>query len=497
MRATTVILEEDGSLEDATTVNFILPNKPHATALQVEEIGSYKLEQHEQSVSYQILEDGCEGKTRIYTQGIIDEIDSDTDHKGMRTSVTTSRNVSINSVSEDEGQPITGIQVKRELYVDEQTKNVELDDGYAEIKVKRIVLQEEEVTTAEIHEADENRFDIGAGKRGITKDLERDLDEKKSRAKVASVEAASTGENDDLAQHPRVNRQSSLNNDKSRKGSLYNIEEKNENADLTPEEAKQQRIKEIRAKARRASLLNKEPKTDNNLLDDDENAVPNKAAISNVGDETDSAQHGELFDKRTAVEEVDSPKLAAKQADEQSIVETKARRASLLNKEPKTDNNLLDDDENATPNKAAISSVGDETDNAQQAKLLDKRATVEENDSLQAAGKRPTEQSIETSSKLLNGSKSTIEPEDERDDYLENLLKRAQRQRSVLDDITESKSAAEDNEAPSKKKVHADVEEATPAEVDQPKRSVDSAGIQIECFYCESFYINYGISYYV
>lgn len=398
-------------MEEASTVNIVLPNRPHATALQVEEIGSYKLEQHEQSVSYQILDDGTEGKSRIYTQGIIDEIDSDTDHKGMRTSMTTSRNVSINSVSEDEGSVGTGTQISRELHVEEQTKNVELDDGFAEIKVKRIVLQEEEVTTAEIHDADENRFDIGDGKRATTKDLQRELEEKKSHAKVASVEEAGDMDNEATAQKPRISRQSSLSNEKARKGSLYDIEEKYEYADLTPEEAKQQRIKEIRAKARRASLLNKESKTENNLLTDDEKAKPTKPDVSDVGDETDHAQSGKLFDKRDIADEEDAPK---------------------------------------------------------------------------SLGKKATEQPIETSDKLRNGSESNHEPEEDRDEYLENLLKRAQRQRSQVDDIVEGKASVVADDASSKRGVQAAVEESTPVEVDQAKLGVESAGSH-SCskFYCK------------
>lgn len=421
IRATTVILEEDGSLQDATSVNVVLPNKPHATALQVEEVGSYKLERNEQSVSYQLLDDGAENKTRIYTQGIVDEIDSDTDHMARHASVTTSRNVSINSVSEDEGSVGTGTQVKRELFVDEQTKNVELDDGYAEIKVKRIVLQEEETTTAEIHEADEGRFDIGESKKGVTKDLQRELDEKKSQGRRASVEDARDVANDadDSAQKARVNRQSSQNNDKARKGSLYDIEEKTEHADLSPEEAKQLRIKEIRAKARRASVLSKEPKTDSNLLDDDESATASKAAIRDVGDDADNAQRGKLFDKRGSV------------ADE---------------------------------------------------------------DGVKSTGKQAKDETIEPSAKLQNGSESTRDDDDaasgDRDEYLENLLKRAQRQRSAVDELEETKSADVTDRAASpvaKRGLQADVEEATPVEAKPSKQSVDSAGIRSVIFMDFSF----------
>lgn len=342
-------------------MNIVLPNRPHATALQVEELGSYKLESHEQSVSYQVHDDS----TR-YAQGIIDEIDSDTDPKAMhtRTSVTTSRNVSINSASEDDNSIGTGGYVTRELYVDEQTKNVAFDDGVAEVKVTRIVLQEEEVTTAEIHEADENVFKLGDSQKGATKDLQTANDNKRARGTLANVESAEEG-NADGAQKPRVNRQSSANDDKSRKGSLYDIEEKNEHADLTPEEAKQLRIKEIRAKARRASLLSKEPKTENNFLDDDDSATSKKPVVNDVDGNQNGSKKGTLLDKGEKIEQ-------------EGLNEAKP-----LNEEP-----------------------------------------------------------IETKTKLQNGVKDDGELEN--DEYLENLLKSAQRQRSVLEEIIEQKSAVVD-----------------------------------------------------
>lgn len=381
----------------------------------MEELGSYKLESHEQSVSYQVLDDG----KNIYTQGIIDEIDSDNDPSAAhtRTRVTTSRNISINSVSEDE-IPYTGSTITRELYVDEESKNVELDDGYAEIKVKRIVLQEEEVIVAEIHEADQNVFQIGDAQKSSTKDLTDETDGKRLRGKIASVESANDVDNDASAKAPKVNRQSSIGNDKTRKGSLYDIEEKNENADLTPEEAKQQRIKDIRAKARRASLLNKEQKTDSNVLQDDENATARKTSISDAGDRDNESQKGKLLDKGDKIDEAG------------------AKSAQKANEKP-----------------------------------------------------------IETTDKLQNGIQEEPEEEEEKDEYLENLLRNAKRQRSLLEDIIEHKTT--DVDSVPTKTVGADVADAALVEADtaeQPlhKKSDDSqtaTGTQI--FSSEFLYINF------
>lgn len=390
-----MILEEDGSLEDATTVNIVLPNRPHATALQVEEIGSYKLEQHEQSVSYHILDSDNEGKSSVYTHGIIDEVDSDNDHMKTRTSVTTSRNISINSVSEDEATP-TGSQVTRELYVDEETKNIELDDGFAEMKVTRIVLQEEEVITAEIHEADEHIFSTGDIKKGVAIDLQTEVDGKRSRAKFASVESAADCEIDDEAEKSKVHRQCSLSNDKSRRGSLYEIEEKNENVDLTPEEAKQLRIKEIRAKARRASLMNKEQKTDGNVLDD-ESRTQSKPLVSDVGRGDRNAQKGELLDNGDRAE-----------------IDTKTKSSQAIE------------------------------------------------------GK-----SIDASKQLQNGVQTLPVEEVERDEYLENLLKRAQRQRSAFEEIIEHKEPVLE-EKPVTNNVETDIEEAGITVVEAVKHPLDT-----------------------
>lgn len=392
LRATTVILEEDGSLEDATTVNIVLPNRPHASALQVEEIGSYKLESHEQSVSYQVLDDG----KNIFNRGIIDEIDSDTDPLAAhtRTKVTTSRNISINSVSEDE-VPYTGSTITRELYVDEEKKNIELDDGFAEIKVKRIVLQEEEVITAEIHAADENVFHVVDALKGACKNLTDENDKKRLCATIANVESADEVDHDAGIQNPKIDRQSSIGNDKTRKGTQYDIEEKNENADLTPEEAKQLRIKEIRAKARRASLLNKEGKTDSNVLADDANATARKASISDAAkNDQNEPQTGKLLDKGDKVDEADIE--PAKQANEKSI---------------------------------------------------------------------------ETTDKLLNGVEE--EPEDEKDSYLENLLRNARRQRSVLEDIIERRTTDLDESTPAEKIV-AEVADAEPVNINEAKQPLQT-----------------------
>lgn len=108
------------------------------------------------------------------------------------------------------------------------------------MKITRIVLEEEEVVTAEIHETEESC--VEEPKKAIEYDLQSKIEEK---AKKLYAELSAENE----SKSPSLSRQNSLKN------TLYDIEEKTElDADLAPEEARQQRIKDIRARARRASL---------------------------------------------------------------------------------------------------------------------------------------------------------------------------------------------------------------------------------------------------
>lgn len=240
-----MILEEDAAQKAG---HMALPERPTKTALQVEEIGSYKLESHESSISYQVIDDGS-GVPKL-TQGIVDEMESDTDQS--RRSRTTSRAISINSVAEDDAGTPTGNYKTCELSVDEIKKNVPFEDGFAEMKITKIVMQEEEVMTAEVPdgvEASEFSFDLASKK------SERDV-QSEIEAKARRLYAELATEDDGSA---KTRKQQSYERQTSLKGAaaavLYDIEESREpNAELSPEEARQQRIKEMRANARRASL---------------------------------------------------------------------------------------------------------------------------------------------------------------------------------------------------------------------------------------------------
>lgn len=276
-RATTVILEECPPIDQTNNTNVTIslplspqPDEPQhhihyhhqhqqqeqrqqqcvagafksaAThAIQVEEIGSFDLGgAYNLGKSFSYHANDIDGSHNL---AIVDEMDSDTysdGHASIHQSRTTSRNISINSVSEDE--LLTPSATKScDLSVNEITKHVPMDDGVAEMKVTRIVMQEEEVIYAELD-------DDGKIKETPKKDLDEQYSvhskiEEKAKKLYAELEENGV----DRA------RKSSL------KGVLYDIEEKNEGQ--TEDEEKALRIKDIRAKARRASLQKQDKNED-------------------------------------------------------------------------------------------------------------------------------------------------------------------------------------------------------------------------------------------
>lgn len=276
-RATTVILEECPPIDQTNNTNVTIslplspqPDEPQhhihyhhqhqqqeqrqqpcvagafksaAThAIQVEEIGSFDLGgAYNLGKSFSYHANDIDGSHNL---AIVDEMDSDTysdGHASIHQSRTTSRNISINSVSEDE--ILTPSATKScDLSVNEITKHVPMDDGVAEMKVTRIVMQEEEVIYAELD-------DDGKIKETPKKDLDEQYSvhskiEEKAKKLYAELEENGV----DRA------RKSSL------KGVLYDIEEKNEGQ--TEDEEKALRIKDIRAKARRASLQKQDKNED-------------------------------------------------------------------------------------------------------------------------------------------------------------------------------------------------------------------------------------------
>lgn len=119
-KATTVILQEKNADEAITAT---IPKPSTKNAVQVEELGSYKLETHEQSFSYRVNDmDGSKN------HAIIDEMDSDSDiSAAARKTLLVQRNISINSVSEDDAG-IPSASKTCELSVNQFTKNIPFED---------------------------------------------------------------------------------------------------------------------------------------------------------------------------------------------------------------------------------------------------------------------------------------------------------------------------------------------------------------------------------
>lgn len=119
-KATTVILQEKNEDEEITAT---IPKPSAKNAVQVEELGSYKLETQEQSFSYRVNDmDG----TRNHA--IIDEMDSDSDiSAAARKTLLVQRNISINSVSEDDAG-LPSASKTCELSVNQITKNIPFED---------------------------------------------------------------------------------------------------------------------------------------------------------------------------------------------------------------------------------------------------------------------------------------------------------------------------------------------------------------------------------
>lgn len=185
MRATTVIFEEDFSFDEPTVANIILPNKPHSTCLQVEEIGSFRFETDAaQSASATKLHN-VSHESESHQSAIIDEIDSDTDHGGggcyAYKTASTTRNVSIMSVSEDEASQCGDLGYTREISIEETQRNVMLDDGCAQVKVMRIVLEEQSVELGELGEIQERTID------GAHKIVSEGIEQHVRKAQLADI----------------------------------------------------------------------------------------------------------------------------------------------------------------------------------------------------------------------------------------------------------------------------------------------------------------------
>lgn len=182
MRATTIIFEEDGA-EPATSVNLVQPNRPHASSLQVEEVGSFIISKQEESVSYHHQIPGTP------TQGIIQEADSEENIKFNRT---TSRGISITSATSDEDAKGQGIY-SRDIAVDEIQENIPFEDGYAEVRLKTTTIEETQVIVADVEDAEE--VPASKARRATIDNLEDEHNQRRRKSHL--VDAVDTSVDDE------------------------------------------------------------------------------------------------------------------------------------------------------------------------------------------------------------------------------------------------------------------------------------------------------------
>lgn len=334
-------MEEDSSMSEPTNIKIVLPNKPHSSALQVEEIGSYSYATHEESVSYKSTDSGDK-----LSQGIVDDLFSDDDIT-MSRKHCASRGISIMSASEDEGS-LQGEMLSREMSIDERA----IDDGLTKIRMSRTVLEETEVSFVEV---DEN---------GVEKPFVQSLggDKKKQKGKFFIAE---TVEEENVPE-----------------GSKPDVE----TVTLKPKKGKQ--------------LIKEEVDEESTGFDFNEKTSKNKDLSE---ENLNLKQKGKAFEIKKA-------------EDEEAKLQMKIQEEDNSDSTPKT------------------------------GKLLEVSEKLEKSEEI-------SEISHIEKKKNDEGRKKSIKvEEDEGDDDIDRLIKRIQKQRSVLDGILENKQETKDDESSKKQK---------------------------------------------
>ncbi|XP_062553317.1 obscurin isoform X3 [Armigeres subalbatus] len=179
MRATTIIFEEDSGSPLETPQRIIYPNKPHASALHVEEIDSITFQSPEDTVKYHNLTVNESSSTRL----IIEEQESDNE-ANFSNSGKFSRGVSITSATTSDDESSFSRQSSRlGTEEPEASLQVEINESFREAKQAQssLGLQRE---NAEQHDAEK-----------IKKvHFEDDLNEEVKRAKLMKKQEIATGD---------------------------------------------------------------------------------------------------------------------------------------------------------------------------------------------------------------------------------------------------------------------------------------------------------------
>lgn len=284
--------------DEPVVANIILPNRPHHTAVQVEEVGSFKLG----SISgqtYLTAEEGFASST--VRQGIIDEVDSDTgEHSSTAFRRTVMRNVSIVSATSDDEQHAM-MTSGRDISVDEIERNVVFENGQSNIRVTKTVIEEQQVVEVDengvigevIESSNSANFNVNDSKQeSIISDLKPNDGHK---ATLHSLEH-SKHETNETIETATANTLSEKIQAKQAK--LWTVESVNEEEEipieLTEEELRRQRIKDIRQRARKGSLYSKEVSNERNTEDISISQVHNEIVIN---DEPLSAKYNDIQQK--------------------------------------------------------------------------------------------------------------------------------------------------------------------------------------------------------
>lgn len=248
--------------DEPVVANIILPNRPHYSAVQVEEVGSFKLESTG-GQNHLSAEDGSASST--VRQGIIDEVDSDTgEHTSTAFRRTILRNVSIvSATSEDEQQAAAMMTAARDMSVDQIEENVRFENGHSNIRVTKTVIEEQQVVEVDengvvieavVQSSSTRRVKFNDGRKEFTEEP-RSTVLTVETSKETSLETNDTTKVNALSSKPPPAKQAKV-------WTVESVDEVEVPQQLSEDELRRQRIKDIRSRARKGSLSSKEASID-------------------------------------------------------------------------------------------------------------------------------------------------------------------------------------------------------------------------------------------
>lgn len=428
-------MEEGNNFDDDEPVvaNIILPNRPHQSAVQVEEVGSFKLESIGGQM-YLTSEDGSASTT--IRQGIIDEVDSDTgEHSSTAFRRTIMRNVSIvSATSEDEQQ--AKLTSGRDVAIDEIERNVEFENGHSHIRVTKTVIEEQQVI-----EVDDNGTPMESATTVRRDDTERSATISETTSsegkqilersvEKSTVETNETNENEEKTTDTIIDAKPPK---RAKVWTVENVEEVEAPPELSEEELRKQRIKEIRMRARKGSLCSKEPSIERDERDkktvQKEEILNNKPQIAVVA--------------QTAEKEVEATwDSISKHETTSTTVEKQASRANVLEKQDIQEDNISAD--KTCSRKVDVFDIDDQEKKRQKAILSVSvnDEDIDEEDAYMAALLKRGQAQRAALQQILSHEEGTSQPTDPQQEWKAAEEPKAQ-PISVTDSITEDDSATQ------------------------------------------------------